>query len=493
MKSCSKNRGKGRRTGAILPLFGFLLPVIFLMCGLAINVAHMRLTKTEMKIAVDAAAHGGGRSMSINQTTDDAMATAKLVASWNSVNGSSLIVPDEQIEFCSTTRAQNGFGRYQFQTVTKKAVDDGEAFATSMRVWGNRDIPLLVRAIPGVSTYETNVFSTATQVDRDIALVLDRSGSMLYYQNEEALEQQLEDLLNNVTLVANFSWQEEEYEVEVDIWTKLEPWKNAGKVRTSPPKPANAHKWQKGTRMETRTRDVWREDGTFTTVADPLITEDEYDDATEYLYDRTYSQNVVEQLAAVNVQMGEYTADWRANNSGNTGTAPRHSRWDLLAQGVEAFLTVLERTDQEEQVSLVTFNNNSQQDTVLVKTFSSIRIKMATIKPYGGTAIHKGLEQGLPPILNDPSARTFASKTIVVLTDGQNNDSSVDLGKTVGDLIDGKNVTVHAMTFTEGAAQAPMQAVATAGHGRHYHAANGDKLIEDFEEIANNLPTILTE
>jgi hypothetical protein len=38
-----------------------------------------------------------------------------------------------------------------------------------------------------------------------------------------------------------------------------------------------------------------------------------------------------------------------------------------------------------------------------------------------------------------------------------------------------------------------MQQVASIGGGKHYHAATGDQLIAIFEEIANNLPTILTK
>jgi hypothetical protein len=54
-------------------------------------------------------------------------------------------------------------------------------------------------------------------------------------------------------------------------------------------------------------------------------------------------------------------------------------------------------------------------------------------------------------------------------------------------------VTIHTVTFGAGADQDAMQSVAEAGYGRHYHAEDGDELVEIFEEIANNLPTILTE
>jgi hypothetical protein len=38
-----------------------------------------------------------------------------------------------------------------------------------------------------------------------------------------------------------------------------------------------------------------------------------------------------------------------------------------------------------------------------------------------------------------------------------------------------------------------MQDVAETGGGKHYHAATGEELVSIFQEIANNLPTILVE
>ena len=45
------------RHGAVMPLFAFLLPVLFILSGVSINVAYMRLTKTQLQVAVDASAH----------------------------------------------------------------------------------------------------------------------------------------------------------------------------------------------------------------------------------------------------------------------------------------------------------------------------------------------------------------------------------------------------------------------------------------------------
>ena len=86
-------RTDDRRKGAVAPLFALLLPVLFLLSGFAINLAYMQLLTTELKIATDAAAHAGGRAMSIHQTTDAAYHHAHRIAALNRVGGQSVHVP----------------------------------------------------------------------------------------------------------------------------------------------------------------------------------------------------------------------------------------------------------------------------------------------------------------------------------------------------------------------------------------------------------------
>ena len=159
---------------------------------------------------------------------------------------------------------------------------------------------------------------------------------------------------------------------------------------------------------------------------------------------------------------------------------------------MDAFINILEVTDQEELLSLVTFSSSATLEFNLLDQYDSIRNKVEDISPYGGTAIGDGMLEGLPPIVDGEAARPFAAKTIVVLTDGENG-SGTDPGEAVADIIGQHDVTIHTVTFSPGADQDAMKAVAAAGHGRHYHANDGEKLVEIFEEIANNLPTILTE
>ncbi len=400
------------RRGAVLPLFALLLPVLFILCAFAINLAYLQLVSTEMKIATDAAAHAGGRAMSIFQDTDEVYRMVKEVAKANEVGGQILYVEgnDDEIRFGKSIRSNNGYGRYEFTQITKDRVDANLEQATSVAVLTELRVPLIFQALPGTNSAVVGKFSIATQVDRDIALVLDRSGSMLAYKDQEELQDAIYSLYRRRLI----SWRE---------------YRNARRGYYSP----------------------------------PIAAELPPGDVKEYVNDRLYSSD-----------------------------APRHSRWFYLQLAVDAFLDVLETTDQEEQVSLVTFSSDARLETLLNKQFDEIRTRVDEIYPYGSTAIGRGLLEGIPPITSGLAARPFASKTVVVLTDGRNNVSPnpVDV---VRQIVNQENVTIHTVTFTAGADQDAMRDVAWVGGGRHYHADEGDELIAIFEEIANNLPTILTK
>ena len=263
-----------------------------------------------------------------------------------------------------------------------------------------------------------------------------------------------------------------------------------------------------------------------------LISSSERSNALNSLYSRRYSDNVIYQLERwendahtlgasysdsenhkLTQPMAQYARDFdQEYRFSSSEGAPRHSRWSFLIKGVEAFLDVLDETDQEELVSLVTFNSSATLDHDLQEStdrdsgvpsysggYANIRHEIETIRPYGGTAVGDGLLTGLPPIIpddDDPTAkaRPFAAKTIVVLTDGISN-AGTSPGDAVQEIVDDTsvNVTIHAVTFTPGADQNAMEDVAEAGRGRHYHDDDGTALVDIFEEIANNLPTILTD
>lgn len=493
-----KSRGSRRRQrdGAILPLFAVLLPVLLVFSGFAINMAYMQLITTELKIATDAAAHAGGRAMSIHQTTDAAITQAEITIQANTVGGRILSTDsgdDASVEiiFGRSIRANNGYGMYEFTEVARSDVDSGAERATSLGLIGNIQLPMAFNVM-NVRSFHPYRRSIATQVDRDIALVLDRSGSMLYYRDENGLSDTLLDLYNSFVTIHEDGYTMNHY------WkwnSRYRYWRNKGYHK--------AEDAQSGWQILDSNDTIWHGPSTYQARR---ISSNELDDATQFLYNRQFNNNVIYRLeewsnpshtlgdsynpgknSQLTTEMAKYCQDWTYVNG-----AARYSQWWYLEQGVDAFLDVLDLTDQEELVSLVTFNSSPTLDVSLQSTYDSIRAQVDTIYPNGGTAVGDGMTTGLPPIVSGDAARPFAAKTIVVLTDGVSN-AGQDPLEAVQDIIEQYAVTIHTVTFTQGADQESMSAVAEAGYGRHYHADEGDALISIFEEIANNLPTILTE
>ena len=493
----------GSRKGAVLPLFALLLPVLFLLSGFAINLAYMQLCSTEMKVATDATAHAAGRTMSEWQrrATKENIPTAQRkqkiidetykavgrMTKENLVGGRevSIALNDSNVEFGVSRQAAN-HGLYQFSSIPVEDILSSDDRASSVGVTASVDLPLAFQAMRGITNFNPSRRSVATQVDRDIALVLDRSGSMLHYQDEDYLDDIMDTLYNTFEEKRRLRWNS-----FFRFWYYEYYWDR--RISNGDRNRAKVH-------------------------------------SSESIYDRDISADVVNEMlqwiqeednSQANVQVYEYVRDWRnfRNTRTNFDQAPDFSRWHMLSLGVEAFLDVLggkvdnsePGTDQKELVSLVTFNSNATVDLSLtdddttaggVRFYGNVRELVADVVPEGGTGIGRGLETGLPPIV-DPdyastngvpgaSARPFAAKTVVILTDGENT-AGEDPGTVVRRVVEGNSVTIHTVTFSSGANQTPMQDVAEVGGGSHFHADEGDGLVQIFEEIANNLPTILTE
>ncbi len=431
------------RAGAVIPLFAVLLPVLVILCAFAINVAYIQLTTTELRIATDAAARAGGRALSEYQTTASARQFAALAGSQNTVAGTPLVLStedaDNEIDFGLSQRSNNGYGRYVFTKKNTAAVDAGTEEATSVRVTGRRDsgsgsgtVSLLFGGVGDLKVFSPVVTSICTQVDRDIALVLDRSGSMSFHKDWSGDA-------NGQSWSQLFDWCEDQMASYQDEGGHTEVYYD--------------------NRGRRRTRFVWDDAGM----------EAAYNAMQAYYNDLTNFYN----------------------NAGRTRT-PSPSRWNALEAGVNAFLDVLETTDQEEQVSLGSFASTGELNLSLQASYGSIRNWVRNAKPWGGTAIDLGMTQSFQSVYG-AMGRPYAAKTIVVMTDGQNNAGGQAVINAAANIVASHNITIHTVTFSPGADQATMASVAAVGGGRHYHANDETELVAIFEEIANNLPTIITQ
>ena len=194
-----------RNRGAVLPLIAILLPVLLVLAGLAINIAYIQLASTQLQISTDVAAKAAGREFAINRNSETALLVANQFGALNQVAGKPLVFQAEDLRVGTASLVSAG-SRYQFQlaetsiSVETEEADDAEEGGlpalplNALEVIGNRttgsahgEIKTYFPNLVGKTSFGLSTTSVSTQVEVDIALVLDRSGSMAYADNELAV------------------------------------------------------------------------------------------------------------------------------------------------------------------------------------------------------------------------------------------------------------------------------------------------------------------
>ena len=163
------------RRAAILVLTAILMPVMVILAAFAVDVAWMQLVRTELRTATDAAARAGAKELSLQQSTSRATRAALDAANRNQVGGQAMRIAASDVTFGSSQLDLSG--RFVFVP--------GGTPVNGVRVLGRRDqgsaagpVGLFFGRALGVAQFEPVQSATSTILDRDVALVLDRSGSM---------------------------------------------------------------------------------------------------------------------------------------------------------------------------------------------------------------------------------------------------------------------------------------------------------------------------
>ncbi len=174
-----------------------------------------------------------------------------------------------------------------------------------------------------------------------------------------------------------------------------------------------------------------------------------------------------------------------------SGSMDDYGRFEALQNALSFFLLELDDSPQDERVSLTVYSTFARKRVDLTEDLELIRTKFAEESPGGRTGIGRGMRVGLDSILNDSQSRSFALKSIIVMTDGIWNEGVNP--KTVARECAAENVEVHTITFSFGANQSLMSDVADLANGTHLHADTDEQLIEAFQAIARQLQVLLIE
>ena len=169
-----RNRYNSRR-GAMLVLLAAMLFIFFVAVAFSVDIAYMHLVRGELRTATDAATKAASETLSRTQDVGKAIARGKEIARENLVAGKGLELETADFKFGNSRRLGND--RFDFR--------ENERPINSVEVRGKRTassrsgpVGLFFGALLGTKTFSPEELSRATFVDRDLVVVVDRSGSM---------------------------------------------------------------------------------------------------------------------------------------------------------------------------------------------------------------------------------------------------------------------------------------------------------------------------
>ncbi len=180
-----------------------MVVVVMLMVGfvataaLMIGVAQIQLARTELRASTDAAAKAAAENLSRTLDRNSAIARGTEVAALNLVQGQPLRLVAGDFVFGRAVE-DSATGVFQFNA---SGLPINSVRVTGRRTAGSASgpIPFFMGTLLGRGTFEPSQTVAATFIERDIVLVVDRSGSMLgrKFSDLRSALQIFTDTLNN--------------------------------------------------------------------------------------------------------------------------------------------------------------------------------------------------------------------------------------------------------------------------------------------------------
>ena len=177
-------------------MFAVFIPLILTIGAFAINVAWMSLVDSELQIASDTAARAAGTDFTNTQNLASARNRAKQAIQKNKVGGRVLTLSDSDILFGTsplvTVASPAGIAAFTEKSVTQGTLGSGpgQTWINAIQINKNQTFGFAEMPMPlpllSSNGYTPGASATTTQFERDIVLVLDRSGSMNEYSTNAA-------------------------------------------------------------------------------------------------------------------------------------------------------------------------------------------------------------------------------------------------------------------------------------------------------------------
>ena len=170
MRHCLK-----QRQGAILVVVAILLPVFLLIVGFSVDLALMQSVRTETRAVADLSAKAAAGELSRTQNVAKARAAARDVAGSNLIAGAPVSLENQDIVFGNSAPQPDGSWAFQAGGSPLNSIE-----VNVRRTSGgpNGAVGMVFGRLYGRATMEHQMAATASFLDVDVCLVLDRSSSM---------------------------------------------------------------------------------------------------------------------------------------------------------------------------------------------------------------------------------------------------------------------------------------------------------------------------
>lgn len=178
------------RRGTVIPLLAVCVVALFAFVALAIDLGMMMVSRTECQNAADAAALSGCRTLDDNIPTGQTEDTYNNQAPTAITNAQTAVTTNIFLNRNYTsTQVQNvSVGVYQYDTTAQQFSPQFGSYPTKLpgTAWSavavtvNGDQPTYFGRVLGITTMPMTAYAVAVHRPRDMAMVLDFTGSMGY-------------------------------------------------------------------------------------------------------------------------------------------------------------------------------------------------------------------------------------------------------------------------------------------------------------------------
>ena len=165
------------RRGVAAILIVAMLFVFIVTAALTVDIAYMQLIRTELRVSTDAAAKAAAEALARTESQGQAIRAAQQYASRNTVGGKPFTIYRRDVKFGRVELADSGRWEFVPGATPANAVNVIGNIADSART---KSIPLFFAPALGHNNFNTSHSATASQLDVEVCLALDRSGSMLF-------------------------------------------------------------------------------------------------------------------------------------------------------------------------------------------------------------------------------------------------------------------------------------------------------------------------